>query len=119
MLVDTNSLKIHDRNIEKLMIEIYKCLNRLSPPIMNDFFTYRQNNYNIRNFRELDCENVNTINCGLNTLSYKGSQLWQQLPEFIKKSENINSFKLNLKSWRNYNCSCNICKDYIQGLGYV
>ena len=119
LLVETNSLKIHDRNIEKLMIEIYKCLNGLSPPIMNDFFTYRQNNYSIRNFRELDCENVNTINCGLNTLSYKGSQLWQQLPEFIKKSENINSFKLNLKSWRNYNCSCNICKDYIQGLGYV
>mgnify|MGYP001792074473 CR=1 FL=1 len=119
LLAKTNSLKIHQKNIQILAIEIYKCLNGLSPPIMNDFFSYRKMNYNLRSFREIECENVNTLNCGLNTLTYKGSQLWQQIPDFIKSSENINLFKSKIKQWGNFDCPCNICKTFIQGLGYI
>ena len=86
---------------------------------MNDFFSYRKMSYNLRSFREIECENVNTLNCGLNTLTYKGSQLWQQIPDFIKSSENINLFKSKIKQWVNFDCPCNIYKNFIQGFGYI
>ena len=119
LLYNTNSLDIHSKNIQKLMIEIYKCLNHLSPPIMKNFFTIRENCYNLRNFRDLESGSVKTVNCGLNTILYRGPQLWQQVPEYIKNSENLNLFKSRLKSWQNFDCPCNTCKIYIKGLGYM
>ena len=119
LLYNTNSLDIHSKNIQKLMIEIYKCLNHLSPPIMKNFFTIRENCYNLRNFRDLESGSVKTVNCGLNTILYRGPQLWQQVPEYIKNSENLNLFKSRLKSLQNFDCPCNTCKIYIKGLGYM
>ena len=75
LLQKTNSLDIHSTNIQKLMIEIYKCLNNLSPPIMKNFFSSRTNTYNLRNFRELESERAKTISCGLDTILYRGPQL--------------------------------------------
>ena len=118
LLYNTNSLDIHSK-IQKLMIEIYKCLNHFSPPIMKNFFTIRENCYNLRNFRDLESGSVKTVNCGLNTILYRGPQLWQQVPEYIKNSENLNLFKSRLKSWQNFDCPCNTCKTYIKGLGYM
>ena len=74
LLYNTNSLDIHSKNIQKLMIEIYKCLNHLSPPIMKNFFTIRENCYNLRNFKDLESGSVKTVNCGLNNILYRGPQ---------------------------------------------
>ena len=46
---------VHQNNIHFLMIEIYRFLNGLSPPIMDDIFRLRENRYNLRNFRLLEC----------------------------------------------------------------
>ena len=49
----TNEVSIHNQNIQTLLIEVYKNLNALSPPIMLDLFTTRENIDNLRNFPEL------------------------------------------------------------------
>ena len=36
--------------------------------------------YTIRNPRDLDSRLPKTVHCGLETIAYKGPQLWQQLP---------------------------------------
>ena len=53
LLSINNEVSIHNKNIQTLLIEVYKNLNGLSPPIMLDLFTTRENIYNLRNFREL------------------------------------------------------------------
>ena len=62
---------------------LYKNLNGLSPPIMLDLFTTRENIYNLRNFRELHCEKKKTIRYGTETVTYKAAHLWGLLPHDI------------------------------------
>ena len=38
---------IHHNNVKTLMIEVYKFLNGLSPPIMEDIFKLREKSYNL------------------------------------------------------------------------
>ena len=101
------------------MIEIFKCLKGISPPIMNDIFRLRNIPYTIRNPRDLDSRLPKTVYCGLETIAYKGPQLWQQLPAKIKKSSSLVSFKQNIKQWKDPKCSCRVCKTYIGGLGFI
>ena len=51
----TKEKTIHQNNLESLAKEIYKFLNGLSPPIMNDAFMIRNNKYNLRNFTLRNC----------------------------------------------------------------
>ena len=60
------------------MIEIFKCLQGISPPIMNEIRN------TIRNPRDLDSRLPKTVYCGLETIAYKGPQLWQKLPAKTK-----------------------------------
>ena len=42
----------HHKNIQTLMIEIYKIKNNLNPPIMDNMSERTNNTYNLRNFEE-------------------------------------------------------------------
>ena len=52
LLSVNNEVSIHNKNknIQTLLIEVYKNLNGLSPPIMSGLFMTRENIYNLRNF---------------------------------------------------------------------
>ena len=41
------------------------------------------------------------------------------LPEKLKTCKSLDDFKISIKSWRPENCTCELCKNYIRGLGYV
>ena len=45
---------IHQKNRVIIAIEIYKFQADLTPPIMSDLIVTRENNYNLRNFQELE-----------------------------------------------------------------
>ena len=47
LLQTQNELMIHLRNLQVLMTEIYKIVNGVSLPIMNSFFEFQNNKYNI------------------------------------------------------------------------
>ena len=63
------------------MIQIFKCLK----DIMNEIFMLRNIPYTIRNPRDLDSPLPKTVYCELETIAYKGPQLWQQLSAKMKK----------------------------------
>ena len=119
LLSKQDLVSIHVRNIQQLMIEIFKCLKGIYLPIMNDIFRQTNIPYTIRNSKDLDSWLPKTVYCGLETLAYKGPQLWQQLQARIKKSCSIVSFKYNIKQWKDPKCSCRVCKTYIGGLGFI
>ena len=58
LLSKQDLVNIHVTNIQQLMIDIFKCLKGISPPIMNDIFRLRNIPCTIRNSRGLDCRSA-------------------------------------------------------------
>ena len=54
LLLKDNSWNVHENNIHKLLIEMYKSINYLSPPIMKDFFDWKNTPYDLRSKRLLN-----------------------------------------------------------------
>ena len=48
---------------------------------MNDLVATRENNYNLRNFQELESSLRRTVKFGTETISYRGPQIWNLIPE--------------------------------------
>ena len=80
LLEKQHDFLIHQRNLQVLMTEIYKIVNGIAPPIMNSLFTFRLNQHNLRNFQELLTEKRNTVNYGLETVTYRAPVFWSKLP---------------------------------------
>ena len=53
LLKKGNSVSIHHRNIRTLATEIFQFLQGLSPPILNEVFSERNFNYNLRGINPL------------------------------------------------------------------
>ena len=110
---------VHQNNINTLMIEVYKYLNGLSPPIMKDIFKQRENIYNTRNFRPFSSHNLKTNIYGTESVTYKSSQIWNIIPNEIKEAKSLIAFKHSIKQWSCDNCPCRLCKLYIIDLRFV
>ena len=63
------SFSIHHRNIQTLANEIFKFLNRLSPPIMKEVFQGRSSSpYSLRDKNELYSRNPKTVTYGTESI---------------------------------------------------
>ena len=79
---------------------------------MNEIFTYN------KEVGKFICPKVRTDMGKLSIQSF-GPIVWNTMvPEFIKSSLNINIFKSRIKSWIPNNCDCNLCRDWVDGVGY-
>ena len=72
------------KKIESLAIEIYKFQAGLTPTIMSDLFVARENNYNLRNFEELESSLRGTVKFETETISCRGPQIWNLIAERIR-----------------------------------
>ena len=54
-----------------LMIEIYKIINQIAPPIMNSLFVFRENMHNVRNYQILSSNTRKTVRYSFETISYR------------------------------------------------
>ena len=89
ILEDNKPKSIHQKNIESLAIEIYKLQAGLTPPIMSDLSVTRENNYNLINFQELESSLRRTVKFGIETISYRGPQIWNPIPERLRTLETL------------------------------
>ena len=64
LLIKDSSWTIHENNIHTLLIEIYKSLNHISPPIMQEFFDLKVTPYSLRNNNILRLPKTNTSRYG-------------------------------------------------------
>ena len=99
--------------------EVYKFLNGVSPPIMNEVFQTNVCPYDLRNPRILASKHKSTIKYGINTIAFRGSQIWQNIPLEIRNSESLSLFKSNIKQIQSLPCHCKICRSFIANLGYM
>ena len=106
MIGNINDITIHHRNIQTLMIELFKKKNDLAPPIMNSMLNRRTNCYNFRNLQEFQSERKKTVFYGLETISYHTPQLWTISPEEFKQRNTINLFKSDARLWTCVHAVC-------------
>ena len=82
---------------EFLLIEAYIYLIRQSPDLMNTVFKLRQNAYNLKNFHAFESQNPRTKKFGLDSIAYRDSQLWKNVPEEIRNSASLLIVKESIK----------------------
>ena len=73
LLIKDSSCAIHENNIHTLLIEIYKSINHIRPPIMQEFFDLKITPYSLRNNNLLRLPKTNTSRYGTEALCFKGS----------------------------------------------
>ena len=105
LLEKDNSVTIHHRNIKILATETYKFLQGLSPPLMNEIFVERNNNYSLRGNNVLTRRRVNSVRYGTETVSFlapKYGTFYQRrkgilnLLIFSKKTKKLDSLRMPL-----------------------
>ena len=94
LLEDNKQKSIYQKNIESLAIETYEFPAGLAPPIMSDLFVTNENNYNLRNFQELEPLLTRTVNFGTENISYREPQISNLIPERLRALERLRPFLL-------------------------
>ena len=65
---------------------------------MSDLFATRENNYNLRNFQELESLLRRAVKFGTETISYWGPQISNLIPERLRTLETLTTFKKEIKT---------------------
>ena len=110
LLARSGSNSIHIKNLQKLMTEIYKSMNHLSPSIVWEFHEKKRITYNLRTQNLCKLPTIKTLGFGLDSLSFRGSFLWNTLDDSIKQVPTLSRFKKRIKDWTADRCTCKICR---------
>ena len=71
LLIKNSSWTIYENNSHTLLIEIYKSLNHISPPMMQEFFDLKGTPYSLRNNNLLRLPKTNTSRYGKEALCFE------------------------------------------------
>ena len=76
----SNEKTIHQKNFEHLAKEVYKFVNGLAPPVINDFSSLRETPYNLQS---LYSDNNGTVKFETKIITYRGLHIWNLISENI------------------------------------
>ena len=88
-----NAVTVHQRNLQKLAMEMYKAKKHISPTPMQEIFAEQIISYDLRNQRYWQVPNARTVYNGLESIRYRGPKIWASLPTTIKESKSLAEFK--------------------------
>ena len=112
------------KHIDKLSRNVHKChaLRRirkylhleksrvyLNSKFMCSFFTHKEIPYNLRKGQVLSLPPARSTYYGTNSVHFRGSLIWNNLPSYIKSSRSVCEFKNNIKNFRYIDYGCLIC----------
>ena len=104
-------ITIHQRNLQYLLLEIYKVKMSIPPTIMNEIFQFFENPfYELRIGIHLPSRNSRTVFFGIESIINLWAKLWNIVTKNIKSSELLRVFKSKIKYWTLNHCSCRIYK---------
>ena len=109
LLQFNNMVSIRQKHLQYLALEVFKSLMHLNPEFMWFYFNEKPNTYDLRKGTKVFPPPVKSFRLGLNSLYFRGSILWNNLPSSIKNSQTINEFKVKLKNLGNIHCTCGVC----------
>ena len=100
LLKKDTPVTMHHKNTKILATEAYKFLEGLSPPLMNEIFAERNNNYSLRGNNILTRQKVNSVRYGTETVY----EICDILQKKTKDSESLDIFKRKIKKWILWEC---------------
>ena len=93
----TGCIKIRTRNLQLLMTEIYRTTKKLNPPFMWNLLKSKSVDYDFRVKSLLKLPTTKTKTHGLRSFTYRGSILWNYLPDEYKQLSSLKVFKEKIK----------------------
>ena len=103
LLKRTDEQRVHTKNLQKLMLQIFKCLSEENPSFMWTFFERKHLTYELRNKNLLQLPKRSANKIGANSLIFKGALLWNTLPDTLKNVDSTAIFKRMIKGWSGQN----------------
>ena len=97
LLLKSNSVPVHQRNLQLLLTAICKTINNLNPFFMAEVFVTKDVPYNLCGSNNLALPRARTNSYGNDTIRFVRQGLWQTLPREIKESQSLEIFKRNIK----------------------
>ena len=83
--------------------EIYKSTNHLSPSLVWEFHEKKHVEYNLRTKNFCKLPTIRSESFGLQSLSFRGSFLWNTVDDSIKNEPTLLAFKNKIKNWSGKN----------------
>ena len=109
LLNRSDDISIHQKHLRYLAIEVYKSLTKLNPGFMWNFIERNHIPYNLRGDLLL-LPPAKSTRYGDNSLAFRGSPLWNNLPPQVKESQTLEQFKNRIKNLRYIHCTCTVCR---------
>ena len=119
LLEKDKSVKIHERNIQALVTEMFKIKHNMAPKIMNEILPLNRSHYDVRTNTDFKRYNIKSVYYGQNSLRYIGPILWSLLPVNIQNCTSLPTFRASVKSWVPTKCPCRLCKTYLPEIGFL
>ena len=96
---------LDQRHLRFLVTEIFKSISQINPEFKWLFFKQKKEKGPI-----LNVPRTQSIYYGSNTVHFRGSLVWNNLPAEIKSSNSVFEFKTKVKNLGNVDCGCLICR---------
>ena len=106
---------IHHRNLKTRAYEIFKGNKNMALEILTEIFPQKESNYSLRNSTALQGRSIKTVMYGSETRPGLGPKIW----DGIKKDYVFYIIPKEIGEWAPENCSCRLCKTYVQNIGFV
>ena len=110
LLKNNYTVAFHIKNLQNLMLEIYKSMNHLNPSYIWHLHERKESQYDLRTKHLCKLPITNALKFGMESLSFRGSLLWNSLNDEIKELPTVASFKTKIKTWMGKKCNWKICK---------
>ena len=73
---------------------------------MLPFFTHKKIPYDLREGQVLSLPPTRSTYYETNSVHFRGSLIWNNLPNYIKSNRSVYEFKNNMKNLRDIDCGC-------------
>ena len=104
-----NHFTIHEMNKRRLLVEVYKCINKETPPFLYNIFKPKKVFHNLRIKDTLSLPEASTKTWGLHSFAYRGSRAWNSLPDNVKHLPSLKEYKNHMKNMDKLQCTCKLC----------
>ena len=110
LLQINKDISIQQKHLRILALEIYKSIMHFNPESTWHCCNTNPIPYNLRKGRRLLIPPAKSVNFGTNSIKFRGSLLWKNLPLRLKSSKTIDDFKFELKNLGKIHCTCTVCR---------
>ena len=108
LILKSDCTHIHIRNLQLMIIEIFKSLKYFNPEIMWDVFNVRESSYELRQGSALLIPRARSTKA-INSFIFRATLAWNHLPHYLKEIKDLSKLKLSLKNLNKIYCQCKNC----------